>query len=470
VRVIIPFVGPQIEGRSGIANDQRCVNLYPKLEGPNAKTVIGLYRTPGLKYHVSAGTGPCRSNGAVFQDRAYFVSGKELVWIDYSGLTGSAGTLDTIQGRVSIARGWDHLLLTDGTNGYTYDGVTFAKITDPDFPQCDVVCWSGHYYLAVKKGTNQFYVSALNDPTNWYALGFASAEAQPDKAIAAWPFQGYIILFGDETIQLYRQTGNVDFPFDPVTGLVIEHGLHAIHSLAEVDDILFFLGKSRGGGPLAMMAQGQTPVPISTPDIEWRWNKFINTKDATGYAYRHVGHIFYVITFPAAKETYVYDVTTQMWHERSSYGVGYHRAGGHVFFNSKHILGDTENEKFYTYDFDTYKDGGDPLVWIRRAPVITDPPGNRRIFFDRLELDFSAGLGLTSGQGSDPQCMLRWSNDGWNWSAELWRGMGKIGEFRRRAVWNRLGSARYRIFEVSGSDPMDVIMFGATLEARIGES
>ena len=467
-RIFAPLAGPHIEGRSLIANDQRCVNLYVKPEGPGGKTPAGLYRTPGLKYLVSSGPGPCRSNGVVFQDKAYFVSGNKLVAIDENFNGSEVGTLLTSQGRVSMARGWDHLLLVDSVAGYTYDGVTLTKIADPDFPECDHACWTGHHYITAKRGTNQFYVSALNDPTSWFALGFASAEAQPDVLIVPWAFQGLLILMGDETTELYRQTGNADFPFDPVMGMVVEYGIHAPWSVATVDNFLFFLGKSANGGPVAMMATGQIPTPISTPDLEDTWRKYRTIDNAVAFAYRQGGHTFYVITFPSGGETWCYDVTTGYWHQRSSYELGYHRAGGHVFFQDQHILGDFENERFYTYDFDTYRDGDDPLVWIRRAPVICDPQGNRTMFFDRLELIVETGLGLTTGQGKDPQVMLRWTNDGKTWGNELWRSMGKRGEYRTRVVWSRLGKGRHRVFEVSGSDPVPVALLGANLEARLG--
>jgi hypothetical protein len=64
------------------------------------------------------------------------------------------------------------------------------------------------------------------------------------------------------------------------------------------------------------------------------------------------------------------------------------------------------------------------------------------------------GVG-TSGQGENPQVMMRRSNDyGQTWSQEQWRPLGKQGEYAKRVRWDGEGSARGRVYEVSGTDPV----------------
>ena len=78
-------------------------------------------------------------------------------------------------------------------------------------------------------------------------------------------------------------------------------------------------------------------------------------------------------------------------------------------------------------------------------------------------------MGLNTGQGSDPQVMLRWSDDGGHtWSNEHWVTMGGIGTYGTRAIWRRLGMTlklRDRVLEVSGTDPVKITIMGAELEA-----
>jgi hypothetical protein len=69
--------------------------------------------------------------------------------------------------------------------------------------------------------------------------------------------------------------------------------------------------------------------------------------------------------------------------------------------------------------------------------------------------------------GYNPQAMLRWSDDGGHtWSNEHWTSMGKIGQYGYRAFWRRLGMTlklRDRVYELSGTDPVKIIITGANL-------
>jgi hypothetical protein len=67
--------------------------------------------------------------------------------------------------------------------------------------------------------------------------------------------------------------------------------------------------------------------------------------------------------------------------------------------------------------------------------------------------------------------MLRWSNDGGStWSNEHWVSIGKIGKYKNRAIWRRLGFARDRVFEVSVSDPIRTVIVSANLKASVGDN
>ena len=74
-----------------------------------------------------------------------------------------------------------------------------------------------------------------------------------------------------------------------------------------------------------------------------------------------------------------------------------------------------------------------------------------------VQLDLEAGQGLPSGQGSDPQLMLQWSDDGGHtWSDEHWVSAGALGRYGARAIWRRLGRTRGRLYRVVISDPIKV--------------
>lgn len=68
--------------------------------------------------------------------------------------------------------------------------------------------------------------------------------------------------------------------------------------------------------------------------------------------------------------------------------------------------------------------------------------------------------------GTNPQVMLRWSNDGGRtWGPEHWRNAGKQGEYGKRVRWNRQGVGRRRVYEVVLTDPIQWRIVGAYLNA-----
>lgn len=92
-------------------------------------------------------------------------------------------------------------------------------------------------------------------------------------------------------------------------------------------------------------------------------------------------------------------------------------------------------------------------------------------FISRFELILQAGVGLSTGQGSDPVVMFRLSRDGGQtWDDELQMSMGKQGEYERRAFLNRLGRARNPVIEISSSDPVFVSWIMATMDVQDGTS
>ena len=106
---------------------------------------------------------------------------------------------------------------------------------------------------------------------------------------------------------------------------------------------------------------------------------------------------------------------------------------------------------------------------LRRSPHIADE--QIRIRHEAFQLDIEAGMGLTTGQGSDPQLMLRWSDDGGHtWSNEYWVSAGPKGQYRRRARWTRLGQAQDRVYEVVIADPVKVAWLDAFLTLTKGTS
>lgn len=468
------FVGPAYTSRSVNENAQRCVNLYPEID-ESGKNVVALYGVPGLKLQVTVGDGPIRGVLKA-QDTLYVVSGSGLYEV-----TGSfnASLVGAVKGTspVSMAANRTQLMVISEGTGYirTLASNAFVKITDADFPSSPTfVVFLDSYFVVNDSGSDQFYISTLEDGTSWAALDFASAEGDPDDIVSMISDHRELWLFGEKTTEVWYNSGNADFPFVRLSGAFIEHGCAAAFSTQKMDNSVYWLGLDDKGQGMVFRAQGYSPQRISTHAIEKAIQGYSKIDDAVAYSYQQEGHSFYVIGFPTADKTWAYDASTNMWHERASFDNGQfkrHRAGCHAFFGGKNVVGDVENGNLYSYDFDTYTENGDAQVALRSCTHIHDGQDLQKIQHHRLQLDLQEGVGIVTGQGSDPQMMLRWSDDGGHtWSNEHWTSIGKIGKYGTRAVWKRLGASRSRVYEASITDPVKRVIIAGHLRMSQGNS
>jgi hypothetical protein len=413
----------------------------------------------------------------------YAVAGNKFYSITSAWSATERGTLNSSTGPVSMDYSRTQIVIVDGADGYTYTpaSTTFAEITDADFPGGLTVRFLDTYFIVNDPSSGRFYISASNDGTSWDALDFATDEGAPDNLIALEVNNTQLYTMGTTSIQPWINTGNADFPFEPVGNTFIEMGCAAKFSVAKLDNSIFWVGSNEHGDGQVWRLRGYTPVRISTHSIENRIATSTDMTDITSIAYQDEGHAFYMISSTSGNWTLCYDVATGLWHERAfrntSTGIfERHKGQGYCFFNSFHVIGDYVTGEIYTLDLDVYADDADPLRWLRTWRAL--PPGEndlRSVTFHRLQIDLEAGVGLASGQGSDPQVTMRYSNDGGHTfgndhSASIG---GLTGEFGRRAIWRRLGNSqdgRDRVFELSGSDPVKRVLIGGRVNITVNEA
>ena len=140
---------------------------------------------------------------------------------------------------------------------------------------------------------------------------------------------------------------------------------------------------------------------------------------------------------------------------------------GGVLFNGNTIIGDRTNGKIYALDMNVYTDNGGEIKRVRRTQIVDD--GMLFVLHQWIEIEFEAGVGLDVAagvDGYDPQAELKWSDDGGEtWSAGRSVSIGRYQQFVTRAVWRQLGKSRNRIYELTITDPVKVVLIGAdTLE------
>jgi hypothetical protein len=382
------------------------------------------------------------------------------------------GTLAN-DGPVSMADNGTQLFIACNGPSYIYNSSTLAygQITDPDFAGAITVSYLDGYFVFIEPNSQRVWVTQLLDGTSIDPLDFASAEGDPDGLVSSIVDHSEVWLFGSNSIEVWYNAGNAAFPLQRIQGAVNEIGCAAAFSVAKLDNGLFWLGADARGKGIVYRANGYTGVRISTHAVEWQIQQYENIADATAYTYQQDGHSFYVLSFPSANATWVYDVATQAWHERAGFSNGAfirQRAATQMFFSDETIVGDYQNGKLYAYDLALYADDDQTQRWLRSWRALPSGQNNlKRVANHALQLDCETGVGLNSGQGSDPQVMLRWSDDGGHtWSREHWTSMGAIGAYGKRAFWRRLGMTlklRDRVYEISGTDPVPIYIVGAEL-------
>lgn len=521
------FAGGQDAAPNHIQDDQMCINFYPEVDPGNSKEVLGLLGCPGLTQLVAAPGGgapgftstmtvwpmpyagpalpvrglwelPANSDAttgstvdntalAVIGNVCYLITATQSSPSVFPTLTlTSVGTLETSSGPVCIRdnnTGGGNAVIVDGPNGYLYDIATkaFSQITDPNFLGSDTVAYIDGWWIFNKPGTQTFYSNSQPYSLTFNALFFALKDAAADNLIAVWENKELLWLIGDKTTEIWYNAGGAPggvgatFAFQRIVGTLIQAGCKAKHSISRFgspgQEGLIWFGRSERGENVIILTQGFQDQVVSTPSFGDEVAMYATTDDAVAYTYQEDTHEFYVLSFPTADTTWVYDGQSGLLHKRLSYDpyakkFHRHRSSAFMNFAGMRIVGDYQNGALYQLTRTAYTDAGWPLLAKRRAPHIWDKGERGRVFMQSLQLDFNVGQGNPSGMGSDPQCGLSISRDGGHtFGNRFYAPMGKIGEYRTRTMWRKLGWGRDNVVDIEVIDPVNRDLVGATLKA-----
>ena len=396
-----PILGSTYVTRSINAADARMVNLFPEVIPEGGKEPAFLQRCPGLALLSTVGTGPVRGLWAFSSDDsfAFVVSGTQLFKINTSYAPTLIGTVAGT-GPVSMADNGTQLFIAANGPSYIYNTTTnaFGQITDPDFPGAVTVCYLDGYFVFNEPNSQKMWVTTLLDGTSIDPLEFASTEGSPDGLLAVVSNFREVWAFGTNSIEVWYDSGATDFPLQRIQGAFNELGCAAPYSIAKMDNGLFWLGRDRRGQGIVYRANGYQGQRISTHAVEWQIQQYSDMSDAIAYTYQQDGHSFYVLIFPTANTTWVYDAATQAWHERAGFVDGAftrHRSNCQMAFNNKIVVGDYENGNIYAFDLDVYADNGQIQKWLRTWRALPTGQNNlKRTAHHSLQLDCETGVGL----------------------------------------------------------------------------
>jgi hypothetical protein len=373
--------------------------------------------------------------------------------------------------------------VTVASDTFTLTIPQFGVLSDPGYLGATRVTFVEGWLTFNQPGTRTFFQTGptpytLNFPGTMYAL----KDSSTDNIVTQFENDREVWFVGERTSEVWYNAGNssgVSFSRVPAVGPQI--GCSATHSITRLGQNLCWLARNEQGENVVIQTNQYSYDRISNHAIEAAIASYPLVSDAIGYAYEEAGHVFYVLTFPTADTTWVYDVTASAllgkscWHQRLSYNSTtgqFHRHRSNCFMNMQNLrlVGDYQTGQIHQMSRAYYTDNGALLKCQRRAKHVWSKGNRERVFQTSMQVEFTPGVGLQTGQGSSPQAMLRWSNDGsFTWSNEHWQSIGAAGQTRNRAKWNRLGNARDRVYELNFTDPVPRDIIGATLFAESQE-
>ena len=391
-----PILGSSYVARSVNAADSRMVNLFPEIVPEGGKEPAFLNRAPGLRLLANMGDGPIRGMWQ-YEGSAYVVSGNVFYKVDTLWNATPIGTVVGSPGPVSMSDNGTQLFLACNGPSYIYNRLTneFKQIDDPDFPGAVTVGYLNGYFVFNEPNSQRIWITSLLDGTSIDPLDFASAEGSPDGLVSLLISHKEAWLFGTNSVEVWYDSGAADFPLTPVQGAFNEIGCVAAFSVAKLDNGIFWLGADARGRGIVYRANGYTAQRISTHAVEWQIQQYGTLSDAIAYTYQQDGHAFYVLIFPSANTTWVYDVATAAWHERAAFINGSftrHRSNCQMSFNNEVVVGDHEVGNIYAYDLDVFSDNGAVQKWLRSWRAL--PTGTndlKRTAQHSLQLDAETG-------------------------------------------------------------------------------
>lgn len=471
--------------QSIIANAQVCKNLYPEQNPQNTAPGVPTthYVRPGKRlWGIPPALGPGRGLYRATNGDLYATVNDTIYYVNSVGAFTAIGNIGEGSSIVSMADNGqdvgDQIAVVDGSaNGWeiTMSTRAFAPIVDGTgtFVGSPRVDYLQGYFL----------FSAPNSP-NWYwsepyaltfnALNIATKASYADNIKTIGVRQREPWLIGELSTEPWYLSGAVDALFEAIASTFVPYGCIATYSMQSIDVSLFWLSQSLKGPVIAVRSEGYNAKKISTFALENEWQKYSRVDDAISGAYQLNGHTFWVITFPTADKTWVYDLATEQWYQSTwvdTDGVE-HRDRAPFYAQAYDIVigQDWESGLLYQITSDEYTDNGNSIFCRRGFPHFLNEM--KRITHWSLTADMQCGTSTDPESNDDPPLLnMRYSDDrGQTWSDPVIKSLGGIGEYYVSPQFQRLGMARDRVYELFWTANVKTALNGAYLEVEASDT
>lgn len=401
-----------------------------------------------------------------------------------------SGNIATDSGTINICNNNSYVLIVDQINAYVYTiatkaltTVNFASLTF-GFSVNPLDCtYFDNYFIICLVGTNQWYISSINDPRTWDPLQGNTISVNGDTFQGIATINNRLFLFGHYTTEVWfaqpQTIGTAVFPFTRDNNMLFEFGCAANSSIAHGtkrdDGVLFWLSSNSNGVSSVMMTDGGKPIPISPPWLDKEIQQYENITDAIGFAYQQDGYVFYQLTFPSQNITWLCKLDDEIgptWTNLESFGGNRHIANCYTYFQkiNKPIIGAYNLPNIYHLSSQYNTNDG---ISIKRTRI-----GNNfclknynRFIIHKIEIDFEAGVGNANNPGEIPYVFLSLSYD----QAHTFKGekkteIGRMGQYVYRSNWYGRGIARSLTVKIETYDPVRIYLSGCSIDITPGLS
>jgi hypothetical protein len=438
-------------GKYKFLGDAKLVNCYAEIRNDNGKAKYNVVPSDGSTLFSAVADTPCR--GAFYAedlDIAYVSHSGRVYQVNSAGTATSVGLLPGID-KVRFARNqatMPQFVIRCDAGLFKIENNVISTISDVDLPDVEDICDADGYIVYII-ADGRYFISGLNDAATIDALDFASAEQASDKLVAGWSWGGYLLLFGQRTIEPHKNTGNADFPFEPMP-TVIPRGCAGKWTIANCDNSVMFLGDDG----IYYRLNGFQPVRISNHEVERLIQSESDPSVIEAQSWSRGGHAFIELKAPTWSKTW--DANTGQWHDRETYNQNTWRHNNAFRAWGKTIVGDRLSGNLYYKDSTVYTEASDTQIMKVRFPTLNVFPQGGIV--DAVHIDWATGQGVTSptAQGYSPKLVLRISKDGGNsYSFERELDAGRRGNFKRITA-RRLGKVGPQglVMEMAMSDPV----------------
>lgn len=404
-----PFPKSSTPGARAGEGEGRYMNCYPVQEGD--RTYVR--RVPGLALLVNTNKSVIRGMLDV-EGVLYIVWSGSVTTVTGTTVATLVGTVPGSDG-VTIARNNrvtgevktpDIVAVRESGGAYVLTSSTVSAYPDGDLPATanSVAFMDGFFIFSIADG--RIFASELNS-TDVEALSFQTAESRPDGLRRVIVLGSLMYAMGQSTIEPYQNAGLSPFPLQRSTS-VISTGILTTMAVTGDQEAwnreLYFIASDN---TVRSLSGYQTTV-VSNADVE----RFVTASTVSTLemaAFVWAGKPYVAVSSDLG--TWVLNVSSGAWHERSSLGSVRWRASRSVFSGERWVLGDATSGKLLTLS-GTYLEDGSALGGFFQSGQLKAFPARvaTKLFADFTEADMTI--------------YVSWSHDGGKtWSTELQRSI-----------------------------------------------